>query len=244
MLASATDDPALLNPGDLADSVNTGRNVCTNGPFVKVKITGDAGEIASHGLADDLIATASGGSATVQVDVQSPTWAEYDRIDIYVNNVPSCGTTPPPNFVGGVKTVCTPNTVTAGKYFSLTPTVNTVAINGDFRLESSSTQALTITDDSWVVVVVRGLDNVSKPLFPMNPQSILAKACTGDPCKSCRSNGDCSPFWGTCNVRNETLAQLTNDGNLGQCGVLSLAIANPLFIDRDGDGLYKGVTLP
>ena len=38
-------------------------------------------------------------------------------------------------------------------------------------------------------------------------------------------------------------AELT-DGNLNQCGVLTMAIANPLFIDYTGDGLYKGVALP
>jgi hypothetical protein len=31
---------------------------------------------------------------------------------------------------------------------------------------------------------------------------------------------------------------------LNQCGVLSLAISNPLFVDQTGDGLYKGVAIP
>ncbi len=236
MLASATDDPASLVPSDLAESVNDGRNVCTNGPFVRVSIVGDGGDTASHDLADDLIVPATLGTATVHVDVESPTWAEYDRIEIYFNNVPSCVNTAP-NFLGSTKKLCT-----ATPNFVLTPTKSTVPVNGDFRLESASVQNLTITQDSWVIVVVRGQDGVSKPLFPMAPASILAKACTTDPCKSCTSNAQC-PFFGTCTVLNQTLAQLT-DGNLGQCGVTTMAIANPLFIDFDGDGKYKGVTLP
>jgi hypothetical protein len=55
----------------------------------------------------------------------------------------------------------------------------------------------------------------------------------------------CGVF-GTCGgagQTNQTLAELT-DGNLGQCGVTTMAIANSLFIDFDGDGKYKGVTLP
>jgi hypothetical protein len=227
----------LLDRDALAEAVNDGRNVCTNGPFVRVSVEGDLGAIASHDLADNLIVPATGGSATVHVDVQSPTWAQYDRIDIYVNNTPSCTTTSP-NYVGGVKKVCT-----ATPNFSLDPVVSLFPINGDNRLQSSTSQALTITQDSWVIVVVRGRDGVSKPLFPMVPQNILAKACSGDPCKACTTNSNCSPFFGTCTVSNETVAELS-DGNLGQCGVTTQALANPLFIDFDGDGKYKGVTIP
>lgn len=236
MLASATDDPALLDPADLADSVNAGRNVCTSGPFVRVSVEGDSGALASHDLADPLLVPATLGSATVHVDIQSPTWAEYDRIEIYVNNSPSCVPTSP-NFVGGVKQVCT-----ATPNFTLNPVKSTVGVNGDFRLESTSSQPLTITQDSWVMVVVRGSDLLSKPLFPMNPQSIVPKACTGNPCKPCTNNAQCT-FLGTCSLTNQTLAELT-DGNLNQCGVLALAIANPIFVDFEGDGLYKGVALP
>jgi hypothetical protein len=236
MLASATDDPALLVPEDLAESVNAGRNVCTNGPFVRVSIVGDGGAVASHDLADPLIVPATLGSATLHVDIQSPTWAEYNRIEVYFNNVPSCVNTPV-NFLGSSKKLCT-----ATPNFVLTPTKSTVPANGDFRLESASVQGLTITQDSWVIVVVRGTDGVSKPLFPMNPQSMLPRACSLDPCKPCVSNGNCG-FSGTCTVLNLTAAALS-DGNLGQCGVTTMAIANPLFIDFTGDGKYKGVTLP
>lgn len=236
MLASITDDPALLDPQDLADSVNAGRNVCTSGPMVRVSVEGDGGAVASHDLADPLIVPATLGTATVHIDIQSPTWAEYDRIEVYFNNTPSCVNTPV-NFLGSSKKNCT-----ATPNFVITPTKSTVPVNGDFRLESASIQGLTITQDSWVMVVVRGTDNVSKPLFPMNPQDMVAKACTTDRCKSCTNNSQC-PFFGTCTVTNQTLAELT-DGNLNQCGVLTMAIANPLFIDFTGDGLYKGVALP
>ncbi len=237
MLASATDDPALLDPQALADAVNDGRNVCTSGPFVRVSIEGDGGAVASHDLSDPLIVPATLGSATLHVDVQSPTWAEYDRIEVYFNTVPSCANTPA-NFLGSSKKLCT-----ATPNFVLTPTKSTVPTNGNFRLESATVQGLTITQDSWVIVVVRGQDGVSKPLFPMNPQSMLPRACSANPCRPCVSNGQCGAFFGTCTVLNLTAATLT-DGNLGQCGVTAMAIANPLFIDFSGDGMYKGVAIP
>ena len=87
----------------------------------------------------------------------------------------------------------------------------------------------------WVVVLVRGTDNVSPPLFPVLPNSLVAKACSNNPCKSCTTNSNCSP--GTCTVTNQSLAELT-DGNLNQCGVMTLAFSNPLFIDVNQNNQY------
>jgi hypothetical protein len=239
MVASATDDPALIVPGDIADNLNDGRAIGTSGPFMRVTIAGTALPDAGHELGKPLIVNGTGGAATVNVDIQSPDWAEFDQVLFYVNNVPSCTTTSP-NFVGGVKKVCPPS-----PDFTQTPVVTPVLLpNGGTRLTASAAQPLVITEDTWVVVVVRGRDNVSKPLFPMNPQSILPRACSGDPCRACTTNANCSSvFAGTCTVNNQTITELA-DGNLNQCGVLSLAIANPLFIDFDGDGLFNGAAVP
>ncbi len=189
-------------------------------------------------MSKPLIVPATGGSATVQVDIQSPDWAEFDEVEIYFNNVPSCTTTSP-NFVGGVKKVCPPVA-----NFSI-PVVDAPVVlgNGGTRLTATASQPLTITQDSWVVVVVRGNDGLSKPHFPMNPQSILPRACSGSPCTPCGIGLPPCGFLGTCTITNLTQAELS-DGNLSQCGVTSLAISNPLFIDFGGDGLYNGVAIP
>jgi hypothetical protein len=246
MVADNAASIAAIDPVTVANHINEGRDIGTNGPFVTVTITGDGGAMASHSLGSPLLVPATLGTATITVNVKSPDWAEFDRVQIFVNNVPSCTTTPP-NFVGGVKKLCPPvadYTLNKGADF----TVTSVPVNGQTRLEATAVKVLTgpslPAGDAWVVVVVKGTDGVSKPLFPMAPQSILPKACSGDPCRPCISNGQCTlAFAGTCTVTNLTTAELT-DGNLGQCGVTSLAIANPLFIDRDGDGLYKGLTVP
>ncbi len=244
MIADTSASPGVIDPVTAANRINEGRDIGTNGPFVTVTITGDLGATATHAIGSPLLVPATLGTATVQVDIKSPDWAEFDQVQIFVNNVPSCTTTSP-NFVGSTKKNCTatPNFVlNKGVDF----TVNSVPVNGSTRLEATATKVLTggslPAGDAWVVVVVKGTDGVSKPLFPMAPASIFAKACSGDPCKACTSNAQCQ-FVGTCTVTNQTIAELT-DGNLGQCGVTTLAIANPLFIDRDGDGLYKGLTVP
>jgi len=206
----------------------------------------DAGATASHALGSPLLVPATLGTAAIHVDVASPDWAEFDQIQIFVNNVPSCTTTSP-NFVGSTKKLCPPvanYTLNKGTDF----TVTSVPVNGSTRLEAHVVKTLSGVSlpagDAWVVVIVKGTDGVSKPLFPMAPVSIFRRACSGDPCRSCATPGDCTPFFaGTCVNQNLTVADLS-DGNLGQCGVTSLAIANPLFIDRDGDGFYKGLSVP
>jgi len=241
MIASSTDNPAAISPLELAQNLNAGRAILTSAPFIRVSIVGDGAVTARHALGNPLIAPAVAGgpgSATVTVDINTPTWAPVDIVEIYVNNVPSCITTSP-NFVGGVKKVCTPV-----PNFSLPITLTQVAgANGDFQLQGSVSQPLSITQDTWVVVVVRGRDGISVPTFPMNPNSMLRRSCTGDPCKTCTTNAQCSPFFGTCQDVNTTTAALANV-TTGDCGVPAMAIANPLFIDRTGDGLYKGVALP
>jgi hypothetical protein len=264
MVASSTDDPALIDPVKEAQNVNEGRDVGTNGPFMGVTIEGDAPPAAGHALGLPRIVTATGGTATVKVNIQSPTWAEFDRIQIYVNNEPSCtapkcvggsnagadcsvgsqcpGGTCGGHVLGGSKKVCTatPNyTLNKGVDFSVT----SVPVGSAARLEADVSQVIPVTEDSWVVVIVKGTDNVSKPLFPMAPDNILAKACSGDPCRACGTSLPACGFFGLCTVSNQTLAELS-DGNLNQCGTMALGIANPLFIDFDGDGKYKDVELP
>jgi hypothetical protein len=91
--------------------------------------------------------------------------------------------------------------------------VNTVPVagTGSSRLEASTTLSLTgLTEDIWVVVMVKGKDGVSRPLYPVLPNSLKTST-------------------------NTNLAQLT-DGNLGEDGITALAFTNPLFIDVDGGG--------
>jgi hypothetical protein len=82
------------------------------------------------------------------------------------------------------------------------------------RLVTDVTVPITIAEDTWVIVVVRGTDNVSHPLFPIQPQDISESG-------------------------NDTVEDLTDNGaalpwNLGESGQLALAYTNPLFFD-DGD---------
>ena len=95
-------------------------------------------------------------------------------------------------------------------------TVATVAVNGSARLEATATLSLSgLTQDTWVIAIVKGTDGVSCPLFPVVPNSLSDSA-------------------------NPTLAdlKLCDLDDPPELGVNSLAFSNPLFFDVDGNGDY------
>ncbi|HTY27845.1 MAG TPA: hypothetical protein VMD51_06820, partial [Mycobacterium sp.] len=217
MVASPTDDPSMLSgiADTLSNSINAGRNVGTDGPMVRVSThaasTGQTGKLE---LGSPTTISTTDGAVDITVSIQSPTWAEFDRVEYYINTTTTQVLKPNQQTGAGIITMkrytITPDFVqTKGVDF----TVNTVPVAGTTsnRLEATTTLSLTgLTQDIWVVVLVKGTDGVSHPLFPMIPNSIKTST-------------------------NATLSDLT-DGNLGEDGVLALAFTNPLFVDVDGGG--------
>jgi hypothetical protein len=212
-VASSSDAPGQLNDAELARNVNEGRVIGSNAPFVRVTVEGDNGAVGGLALGQPTLVKATQGTATVRLHVESPQWAEFDTVEFYVNTVP----TPVPD--KNYHDVAVPSYAVspsfrqvAGTDFTVqTVNVNT-AVAGASRLEADISQTLQLPADAWVVVVVRGTDGISKPIWPMNPQDLDAAS-------------------------NTTLDQLL-DGNLGEGGVTALAYTNPIFIDVDGNGRF------
>jgi hypothetical protein len=198
----------------LAGTVNAGRVIGINGPYVEVTSsaasTGQSGGLA---LGSPTLIATSDGSATVTVDIQSPLWAEFDRVEYYINSAQyaedhDVSASTPPLYRAGPDVI-----QIAGTDFTITTVDDFPSIPGAQHLEATTSLTLTgLTQDTWVVVLVRGTDAVSKPLFPVVPNDL-------------RQTG------------NTTLAQLT-DGNLGEDGVPAMAFGNPLFISVTNDGDY------
>jgi hypothetical protein len=222
-VASSTDAPASINPEELATNVNGMRAVGSNGPFMRVTLENGSLAQAGQGVGQPQTVTYSGGGADkVKLHIESPTWAEYDKIDLYMNSTTSCKSEW--TFFGVVNpskctTVTPTTTLTKGVDFAVTPTTG-VSGSGT-RLVTDVTIPVTISADTWVVAVVRGSDGVSHPLFPMQPQDLTTSG-------------------------NATLADLTDNGgplpwNLGENGALALAYSNPLFFDN-GDLVCHGGT--
>jgi hypothetical protein len=227
-MASAEEDPGDLGAEaeDLAANIVAGKATGTNAPFVTITAEADStGETAGLGLSDNTLLSTSDGAVDVTVTVKSPIWAEFDKVQLFVNAAPQpfdhdadAGTRNRYRaLVGG--NMC----LTTSGCYEVSPTVMTVVddpmIPGAQHLEATAVFNLTLlAEDSWIVALVRGTDGISKPLFPFIPNSI--------------NQGS-----------NTTLAQLT-DGNLNEGGVLALAFTNPLYVDVDGlPWTAPGVTL-
>jgi len=224
----------------LSSNVNAGRAFGTNAPMVRVTAhavsTGESagldvgrctGAVPCTSVADckpctdddqcamgesctalPTLLRTSDGAVDIVVDVQSPTWAQFDKVEFYVNPATTKRT------LTGLQTGA--GAINVNRY-QITPTVvnnvtpSLVPVGGSNRLQASTTLNLTgLTADAWVVVLVKGTDGVSKPLFPVLPADLKT---TG----------------------NSTLAQLT-DGNLGENGITALAFTNPILIDVNGGG--------
>jgi hypothetical protein len=210
MVASPSDDPA----DTLSANVNAGRAFGTNGPMVRVTaFAASTNQTAGLDLTHPTMIDTTNGDVDITVDIQSPTWIEFNRVEYYVNTTTTRVTRMNQQTGAGLINVnrytITPDFVQTKENMDFV--VNTVPVFGtsSSRLEATTTLHLTnLIKDTWVVVLVKGTDGQSKPLFPVLPNSLKQST-------------------------NLTLAQLT-DGNLGEDGITALAFTNPVFINVDG----------
>jgi hypothetical protein len=214
-VASPTDAPSGLGAiaDTLSQNVNDGRVFGSNGPMVRVRVIADStSQEGRLELGYPTQISTNDGEVDVQVDVQSPEWAEFDTVELYVNSTTTCSSSTVQSGAGPVSV----------KRYAITPDY-TQSAPGDFtissdevftghvRWEASTSFTLSgLTQDVWIVAMVKGTDGVSKPLFPVASSSLKTST-------------------------NTNLAQLT-DGNLGEDGVTALAFTNPIYVDVDGGG--------
>jgi hypothetical protein len=218
--ASATDVVANISPAVVAQSVRDGKAVGGQGIYVQTKLV-DASNptnVADLTLAGSTLLAVSNPVAglTLEIDVQAPLWAEFDRIRVYANaaTIPS-PTSSEPELFSATPTM----TLVAGTDFSISTNNVFPLVTGGSRREAHVSIPFTnMTQDTWFVVVVKGTDGVSRPMFPVHPAD-LAKGS------------------------NTTLANLT-DGNLGESGVEALGATNALYADVDGNPGFDAPLAP
>lgn len=207
--ASSTDAPAAISDAEVADAVRNGRAVAGQGIYVQTRLLAQdgSGGVADFTGAGSTLVSSANGAVDLEIRVQAPTWAEYDRIEIYANaSTTVAGTS------GGVPVLfgATPTLILdKGVDFTVGTVAPHPAVPAAQRQETTKTVSFAgLTSDTWFVVVVKGRDGVSKPMFPVFPLSLNAAS-------------------------NTTLPQLL-DGNLGEGGTMALGNTNALYADVDG----------
>jgi hypothetical protein len=213
MVASPSDDPEDLNGlGEtLSANVNAGHAFGTNGPMVRVEVSAaSTGQVGSLEEGASTLIVTTNGEVEVEVEIQSPEWAEFDTVEYYVNTTTKQRTISGLQSGAGVVSIKRYG-VTPDYVHPVTPSLQPAPGTLSNRWEATDSLNLTgLTGDIWVVVLVRGTDTVSAPLFPVLPNDLKQST-------------------------NTTLSDLT-DSNVGENGITTMAFTNPLFVDVDGGG--------
>ena len=73
----------------LAASVVAGHAIGTNSLFFTPRATADStGQTAGLGTTDPTLIATNDGTVKLDVAIRAPLWAEFDRVEVYVNNAP------------------------------------------------------------------------------------------------------------------------------------------------------------
>jgi hypothetical protein len=218
--AASSDDPQSIDSGEMARSVDAGKAVGGQGIFLQSRLVAadGSGRVADFTLDGHTMVRSDNGGVDLEIHVQAPLWAEYDRIEIYAN-----AATVPVLMADGVPVLftATPTRVLhAGEDFIVDLVDVIPGQPWARRRESRLTVPLRdLVGDVWFVVIARGSDGISRPMFP-----VFDKDLRGD--------------------TNTTLADLL-DGNLNERGVLAMGATNALYADVDGvDGFHAPWVTP
>lgn len=207
--ASSSDAPPAITDAEIADAVRNGRSVSGQGIYVQTRLLAQdgSGSVADFTKSGSTLVASANGAVDLEIRVQAPEWAEYDRIEIYANAATTVAATNGgvPVLFGAVPSM----TLDLGVDFTASLVAPHPSVPTARRRETTKTVSFPgLSGDTWFVVVVKGRDGVSKPMFPVFPMSLNA---------------------GT----NANLAQLL-DGNVGEGGTMALGNTNALYADVDG----------
>jgi hypothetical protein len=207
--ASPTDDPPAIDGADVARAVAGGKAVGGQGLYVQARLRAadGSGAVADLTLGGSTIVASANRSVVLEIAVQAPLWAEFDRIEVYANASTTIAAER-----DGVPTLfaAEPTLVlSAGEHFEVTVVDVFPGVPGAMRREAALSLPFDdLAVDTWFAVLVKGTDGVSRPMFPVMVRDLARSS-------------------------NTTLADLL-DGNLGENGVLALGFTNALFADVDG----------
>jgi len=207
---SSTDVVPNIVPIEIPRAIRAGQLVGGQGIYVQTRLlaTDGSGAVASFQLGQPTQISVSNHEVQLEIDVQAPTWAPYDKIQIYRDA--STKVTRKNGTVPTLFTALPTQTINKGVDF----TVDTVPVNGSARLHTHKVVTFSgLTRDEWIAVVVRGTPGVSAPMFPVHPDGVDIA------------------------TENPTLAALENV-TVGEKGMRALGFTNALYVDQDGNGVF------
>ena len=210
---SSSDEPSGIVDAEIGRAVKSHRAVGGQGIYVQTRLVKGAA-VADFSLGGNTLITATDGSLDLEIRVQAPTWAPYDRIEIFRNaqttSTGSVGGTPT-NYTGLPTQVLS---LGAAEFTRATVNVHP-SVAGAERYETNVTVPLSgLAQDEWVVVVAKGTIGNSLPMFPIYGSNVNVSTAA-----------------------DRTLVALTTL-TASETGVRALGFTNALFVDVDGNAAF------
>ena len=161
------DGPAGFSPSTYADAVREHRAFSTNGPFLKVTAQRlDAGgqPVGAKVEVGGTVSVGAGESLAIDVDVQAPEWASFDRVELYSHAPGREAVGGEPNKTWPDGRVHTIHTVAPGSLtLEAVPGLNGFSAR---RVRHTDRFVVQPTSDTWFVVMVRGV--ATPGLWPLH----------------------------------------------------------------------------
>jgi len=180
-VASASDDPAYVDDLAVAEAVRAGQVITSSGPFVRFWA-----DDPSQTVGSEVVGT---GAVELFVEVQSASWYDVDRVELYENGT------------------------LLHSWTIETPNADVLNLSETFEVQPDQ--------DAWYVVMAMG-DSDMAPLYtpveipPIQLQDVVTEALSSVP--------SVSSFLSEAPDQPRAFA------------TYPLALTNPIWIDRDGDG--------
>ena len=187
-----TDDPAYLNEDAIAQAVKDGRVIATYGPFMRFYANGDP----NLGPGSDVSDT---DDVELYIEVQSPSWFNVDRIELYENG-------------------------TLIQEFSITG-------EADGTYDFAETITVSPEKDSWYVAIAMGDDDMAPVFNPVDIPSVELQDVVTEVLQDLDNS-----------LIRDVLSPLVPIPR--SYPIIPYALANPIWVDHDGDGTLTPPGLP
>lgn len=215
-------DAQAINEAEIVQAVRDHKVIISAGPYMTIDATGSDG--STKGIGDII----SSQEVTLTINVMAPSWAWFDTIDIFANtepipiddetDQPMTGTAANPDEF--YKPYHIPRyTYQPTQRYRLADGTLTSWKEEEGVIKAELQTTIKVDEDTWVVVYVHGTKSTEgyRSLFPVAPSSLL--------------NEDREPEY----FDPTDLTSFHQDANVW---APAWALANPIFIDADGDGEF------
>lgn len=215
-------DATQFNKDSYTAAINDHRVIVSTGPFVTVEAIGADG--TTYTIGD----TVSGKEIKLKIQAKAASWAWFDSIEIYANTEPI----PIDDETGSAMTGVAADPAKFYEpyhvpYYTYKPTHAYRLSDGSLEswkeedgvITAEVELTLSVEEDTWAVVLVRGTRDTTgfKSLFPLKTNVLI------DPDKK---------------PENFDPLDLDTIHTSPLAGAFAFALANPIFIDADNDGVF------